>query len=75
MGPLTFKADISPPVNAADRGARGDIALGGDRDRRLERHLRRRHREHANPDADQFIHAEQEPETEEGVSFTPAERE
>jgi len=64
MGPINFKPTIWPPVEPTDRAARGDIALEGDKDRRVERHLRRRQQK-KNPDADEFVHQEEESEGEE----------
>lgn len=68
MGPLNFDPTIWPPVEPADRPARGDLELSGEKDRRIERLARRRQRqEDRNPDADEFRHRESEPE-EEGPS-------
>ena len=69
MGPINFNPTIWPPIEPTDRPARGDIALDGDKDRRLERHLRRRqhHQQEQDPDADEFTPRPEEPvETEEG---------
>jgi hypothetical protein len=69
MGPLSFNPTIWPPVEKTDRLAKGDIALQGDKDRRLERLLRRRQRqEEQNPDEDQFTHQEPEEEGAEGAA-------
>ena len=58
MGPITFTTDMWPPVDPADRPARGELALNGEKDRRANRlaHQRRRHQEETNPDADEFTH-------------------
>lgn len=64
MGPLNFNPTIWPPVEPTDRSAKGDLALSGDKDRRIERLARRRQRQEQNPDADEFQHREPEPEDE-----------
>jgi hypothetical protein len=64
MGPFGLNPTIWPPVEPADRPAKGDLALSGDKDRRVERHLRRRHHRDENPDADEFTPHQEEPESE-----------
>jgi hypothetical protein len=69
MGPLNFNPTIWPPVEKPDRAAKGDIALQGDKDRRIDRLMRRRQRqEEENPDADEFTHREPEEEEAEGAA-------
>jgi hypothetical protein len=56
-------------VEKTDRPAKGDLALQGDKDRRIERLLRRRQRqEEQDPDADQFTHRESEEEEAKGAA-------
>ena len=66
MGRINLPADAWPPVDPADRPARGDLALSGEKDRRRNRpaHQRRRREEESNPDADEFTHATPEKEAE-----------
>ena len=65
MGPINLNPTIWPPVEPADRPAKGDLTLRGDRDRRMERHMRRRQRqEEQYPDADEFTRREAEPDEE-----------
>ena len=61
MGPITFHSDIWLPVEPADRPARGDLALTGEKGRRIDRHVQRRRRqEESDPDADEFAHIPEE---------------
>jgi hypothetical protein len=64
MSPIHFNPAIYPPVEPADRSAKGELSLTGDKDRRIERVLRRRRQE--NPDADQFTPRQETEEPEEG---------
>ena len=58
MSPIHFNPANSTAVEPTDRPAKGEFSLlHGDKDRRLDRLLRRRQRE--NPDADQFTHGDQ----------------
>jgi len=61
MGPTQFNPTSYPPVEPADRPAKGELSLTGDKDRRIERLLRRRQRQE-NPDADQFTPRQEETE-------------
>jgi len=53
MAPTHFNPISYPPIPPADRPAKGELSLTGDKDRRVERLLRRRQRQE-NPDGDQF---------------------
>jgi len=64
MDPVSFKSNPWPPVTAADRSARGDLALSGEKDRRKPKagHPRRRPRE-SDQDPDEFRHQPPEEES------------
>lgn len=70
MGPTHFNPTSYPPVEPTDRPAKGELSLSGDKDRRIDRLLRRRRRQE-NPDADQFTHGEQETEETAGTDPRP----
>jgi len=62
MGPIDLNPTIWPPVEPAARPSKGDLALNKDKDRRSERHMRRReHQDDQNPDGDEFTPSEEEP--------------
>jgi hypothetical protein len=66
MVPINFTPTIWSPVEPADRAAQGELELQGDKDRRRGRlPQRRRRREEAGLDADQFAPAEERNEAEE----------
>ena len=71
MGPTHFNQTSYPPVEPADRPAKGDLSLASDKDRLIERLQRRRRQE--NPDADQFTPGEQQTEEPEEGDTIPAE--
>jgi hypothetical protein len=64
MGPIGVTPGVALPVDPADQPARGELELGGERDRRAKRFLQRRRQEQEeNPDGDEFRHQESEEET------------
>ena len=65
MVPITPRLDVWLPVIRADRPSSGDLSLSREDRRTGRRPQRRRRREEASPDADEFTRAPEEKETEE----------
>ena len=63
MGPIGVTPGVALPVDPADRPARGELELSGERDRRAKRFLQRRRQQEEDPDADEFRHREPEEDT------------